>query len=152
MAATFRLQQVLDHKRRQEEEKTLELATLTAEHHRSETELRQLREKEEAQLQALQDVARARAIDPSRLDAALSYLDALEGSISRQVELVQSIEERVLESRGGLVEILKEKQLLEKLEQQQAAEARGVERRHEGNQLDEIAAQRFLRNSTEEAT
>ncbi len=84
MAGKFRLQQVLDLKRRQEEEKTLELATLTAEQRRCELALRELREKEEEQLQALQDVARSRAIDPSRLDAALTYLDALEDSIARQ--------------------------------------------------------------------
>ncbi len=55
----------------------------------------------------------------------------------------------MLESRDGLIEILKEKQLLEKLEQQHSAEAHSVERRLEGNQLDEIAAQRFLRNRGE---
>jgi flagellar export protein FliJ len=145
MAGKFRLQQVLDHKRRQEEEKTLELATLTAEQRRSESELRQLRDKEEAQLQALQDIARVGAIDPSRLDSALWYLDAIEGSISRQLELVASLEEKVLESRDALIAILKEKQLLEKLEERQASAAREVEQRLEGNQLDEIAAQRFLR-------
>ena len=152
MAGKFRLQQVLDHKRRQEEEKTLELATLTAEQHRSESELRALRDKEEAQLQALQDIARVGAIDPSRLDSALWYLDSIEGSISRQLELVASLEEKVLESRDALISILKEKQLLEKLEERQASAAREVEPRREGNQLDEIAAQRFIRRgSAEEA-
>jgi len=50
MVGTFRLQQVLDHKRRQEEAKTLELATLTAEQRRTNDDLRTLRDKEEAQL------------------------------------------------------------------------------------------------------
>ena len=145
MSGKFRLQQVLDHKRRQEEEKTLELATLTAEQRRSEDTLRILREKEEAQLIALQQVARAGAIDPTHLDAALGYLDAIEGSISKQTELVALIEGRVLESRDALIEILKEKQLLEKLEQQHAAEQQAAETHRENGRLDDIAAQRYIR-------
>ena len=151
MAGTFRLQQVLDHKRRQEEAKTLELATLTAEQRRTNDDLRTLRDKEEAQLHSLQLVARAGAIDPSRLDAALGYLDVLEASITRQTEIVTAIEERVLEGRGELIAILKEKQLLEKLEQQHATERRGVENRRENGQFDELAAQRYIRASAASA-
>lgn len=145
MVGTFRLQQVLDHKRRQEEAKTLELATLAAEQRRSQDELRGLREKEGAQLHALQEIARCGAIDPTRLDAALGYLDAIESSIARQAEFVRSIEERVLEGRGELIAILKEKQLLEKLEHQHATDQRAAEHRRENGEFDEIAAQRHTR-------
>lgn len=145
MAGTFRLQQVLDHKRRQEEAKTLELATLNAEQRRTRDDLLTLREKEEAQLHSLQEIARAGALDPSRLEAALGYLDAIEASITRQTELVQALDGRVVEGRGELISILKEKQLLEKLEHQHAAEQRSVAARHANGQLDEIATQRYIR-------
>ena len=146
MAGTFRLQQVLEHKRGQEEAKTLELATLAAEHRRTQDDLRALREKQVAQLRALQG-AKAGAIDPSGLEAALGYLDAIEGWIVRQTELVTAIEDRVLGCRGELIAILKEKQLLEKLEHQHATEQRGAETRRENGQIDEIAAQRFARSA-----
>jgi flagellar export protein FliJ len=148
----FRLQQVLEHKRRQEEAKTLELATLSAEQRRSHDDLRGLRDKEEAQLHALQESARAGAIDPRRLDSALGYLDSIEASIARQSELVSELAERVLEGRGELIAILKEKQLLEKLEQQHAADQRGVANRRENGQFDEIAAQRYIRRGVGEVS
>lgn len=145
----FRLQQVLDHKRRQEEAKTLQLATLTAEQRRTRDDLLALREKEEAQLHSLQEIARTGAIDPSRLDAALGYLDSIEASISRQTELVYELEGRVLEGRGELISILKEKLLLEKLEQQHSAERRSAESRRENGEFDEIAAQRYIRGASQ---
>jgi flagellar export protein FliJ len=144
MGAPFRLQQVLEHKRRLEEAKTLELATLTAEQRRCRADLDALREKEEAQLAALQEIAKAGAVDPARLDAALAYLDNLEGSISRQAELADALEAKVLESRDELVGILKEKQMLERLQEEHAETARGDAQRREGAESDDLATRRFL--------
>jgi flagellar export protein FliJ len=144
MANGFRLQQVLDHKRRLEEAKTLELATLTAEQRSCQAQLERLREQEEVQLAALQEVAKASAVDPARLDAALAYLDSIEGSIARQMALAASLQEKVLESRDELVAILKEKQLLEKLQSQQETSERGEAQRREGNESDDLTSRRFL--------
>src|SRR5690606_18927246 len=140
----FRLQQVLDHKRREEEAKTLELASLTAEQRRLEDDLRRLREQEEQHLAALSAVSQTGAIDPSRVDRALTYLDAIEASIGEQLSHVAALESRVAASREALVGILKEKQLLERLREQHAGEAREAQQRRDTDQSDEMASQRYF--------
>jgi flagellar export protein FliJ len=149
MPAKFRLQQVLEHKRQQEEAQTLELAALAAEQRHMHDQLRTLRDKEEAQLQSMQDVARTGAINPAHFEQALVYLDAIEDSILQQLALIVCLDEKVLESRDVLISILKEKQLLEKLSSQHVEDVRLADRRSEGNQLDEIAGQRFQRGAGE---
>ncbi|MQA00595.1 MAG: flagellar export protein FliJ [Dehalococcoidia bacterium] len=147
----FRLQQVLDHKRREEEAKTLELASLAAEQRRLEDDLHRLREQEEQQLASLSAVGQTGAIDASRVDRALSYLDAIEASISKQLAHVAALESRVSASREALVGILKEKQLLERLREQHAGEAREAQQRRETDQSDEMASQRHIRRTREGA-
>jgi flagellar export protein FliJ len=149
MPAKFRLQQVLEHKRQQEEEQTLELAALAAEQRVMQNQLRALRDKEEAQLVAMQEVARTGAINPGHFNQALLYLDAIEDAILQQLALIVCLDEKVLESRDVLIGILKEKQLLEKLHTQHVEDVRLADRRREGNQLDEIAGQRFQRGASE---
>ena len=140
---------MLRHASRQEERKQLELTTLAEEERRLREQLSQLRDKEQQQLRALPDRSRDGAIDPADLGAAVAYLGSIEGSIAEQMDVVSEVETRVLESREQLIEILREKQSLEKLKQRQADEAAAEEKHREAKSADEMTAARFQRRAQE---
>ena len=145
----FRLEQVLRHTLRQEEQKQLELRTLTEEERRLLEQLAQLREKEHHQLRTLSERSRERSIDPAELGATLAYLSAIEGSIDEQLDVVADVESKVLDSREQLIEILKEKQSLENLKQRQLDEAASEADRRASREMDDITSARFVRRARE---
>ena len=145
----FRLEQVLRHTLRQEEQKQLELRTLTEEERRLLEQLAQLREKEHQQLRTLSERGRERSIDPAELGATLAYLSAIEGSIDEQLDVVADVESKVLDSREQLIEILKEKQSLENLKQRQLDEAASEADRRASREMDDITSARFVRRARE---
>ncbi len=145
----FRLEQVLRHTLRQEEQKQLELRTLTEEERRLHDQLAQLREKEDQQLRTLSERSRDRSIDPVALDATLAYLSAIEGSIGEQLDVVADVESKVLDSREQLIEILKEKQSLENLKQRQLDAAASEADLRESKEMDDITSARFVRRARE---
>ncbi len=138
------LDSVLRLKQREEERKTLELATIAREEHGTREALRLLREKHHAQIRQLADAA-ARSIDPMRLEASRAYLHSLDGSIDLQRTHLVAVEQRVLESKDQLIEILKERRSLEMLEARHVAEERAEDGRRERNQNDEMNTQRYVR-------
>ena len=107
-------------------------------------------------MSAAQDIG-ALGITPEERELAAEIAGAIQRKLPRSVQredlqqaaLIVLIEEKVLESRDVLIGILKEKQLLEKLAAQHIEDLRLADRRHEGNQLDEIAGQRFQRGASE---
>ena len=145
----FRLEQVLDHARRQEEQKQIELKTLSEEERRLREQLIGLREKEELQVRSLSQRSREGAIEPAAIDTALAYLSAIEGSISEQVDVVAEVEQRVLESREQLIAILKERQSLENLKRRQQDDAAIEERRRQSKADDDLTSSRTLRRGRE---
>ena len=145
----FRLEQVLRHTLRQEEQKQLELRTLTEEERRLHEQLAQLREKEDQQLRTLSERSRDRSIDLAELDATLAYLSAIEGSIGEQLDVVADVESKVLDSREQLIEILKEKQSLENLKQRQLDAAASEADRRESREMDDNTSARFVRRARE---
>lgn len=145
----FRLEQVLRHTLRQEEQKQLELRTLTEEERRLHQQLAQLREKEDQQLRALSERSRGRSIDLAELDATLAYLSAIEGSIGEQLDVVADVESKVLDSREQLIEILREKQSLENLKQRQLDAAASEANRRESKEMDDMTSARFVRRARE---
>ncbi len=145
----FRLEQVLRHTLRQEEQKQQELRTLTEEERRLQEQLAQLREKEDQQLRTLSERSRDRSIDLAELDATLAYLSAIEGSIGEQLDVVADVESKVLDSREQLIEILKEKQSLENLKQRQLDAASSEADRRESKEMDDITSARFVRRARE---
>ncbi len=145
----FRLEQVLRHTLRQEEQKQLQLRTLTEEERRLREQLAQLREKEDQQLRALSGRSRGRSIDLAELDATLAYLSAIEGSIGEQLDVVADVESKVLDSREQLIEILREKQSLENLKQRQLDAAASEADRRESKEMDDMTSARFVRRARE---
>lgn len=145
----FRLEQVLEFRRRQEERQHLELKVLSEEERRLSGQLADLRAKEDQQLLTLAERSRSGLIEPTEFDAALAYLDAIEGSIDEQIDVVAQVQAKVLESREALIDILREKQVLENLKQRQAAAAAQEANRRESKATDDITSARFVRRARE---
>lgn len=143
----FRLSQVLRLKRREEEQKQLELAALAGEERRLRGRLTSLRERGHAQQRAVTDLRRGGAIDPRELRSALAYLESLQAEVDSHAELVTSVEVRVLQSRDQLIAILKEKQSLETLRRKHEASVEREEALRESRAVDELNSQRFLRRA-----
>ena len=95
------LDSVLRLKQREEERKTIELATIAKEERGTRDALQLLHEKHHAQLRQLAEAA-ARSIDPMRLEASRAYLYSLDGSIDLQRTHLVAVEQRVLESKDEL--------------------------------------------------
>lgn len=148
-ASEFRLEQVLRHAQRQEEQKQLELKSLAGEERRLRDQLASLRDRERAQIRSLIDGGRDGPIDPAEMDDALAYLDAIAGRIGERLGAVEGVKTRVTESREQLVELLKETRTLENLKQQAAAEAAADERRREARATDDLTSARFARRRRE---
>lgn len=138
------LDSVLRLKQREEERKTIELATIAEEERHVRDELQLLREKHHAQLSQIAEAA-ARAIDPMELEASRAYLHSLDGSIDVQRTHLVAVEQRVLESKDQLIEILKERKALEMLEERHVTEERAEDGLRERNQNDEMNTQRYVR-------
>ncbi len=145
----FRLEQVLEFRRRQEERKHLELKVLSEEERRLFGQLADLRAKEDQQLLTLAERSRSGPIEPTEFDAALAYLDAIEGSIDEQIDIVAQVQAKVLESREALIDILRDKQALEHLKQRQAEAATQEEGRRESKASDDMTSARFVRRARE---
>ena len=149
MARPFRLQSLLEHKRQQEEQQTLALASLDAQYRAVREALEALRLEEEQQLVQIATLAQGGRLDAEQYRTAISYLDRLEGSIAQQTEALTEAEERVLESRDALVGILKEKRSLERLREKHATEATLEEGRREAGRVDDITSARYARRAGE---
>lgn len=143
----FRLQPLLDHKRQQEEQKTLELARLADEERRAREALDAMRREEQAHLRALESLARQGAIDPGRYQATTMYLEYLHRAIDRQTGLLDGVMADVDGRRLELQHLLKEKRSLERLRERRAEEAALDEARREARRVDEQTTARHVRRA-----
>lgn len=145
----FRLEQVLKHASRREEQAQMRLGTAAAEERTLREQLGRLREHEQAQLRSLAESGRQGAISPAKLDAGQQYLTVIEGSITQQLDVVDEVQARVLETREQLVAILQEKRSLENLKRKQLARAVIELDRREAREADDMTATRFVRRARE---
>ncbi|MBT5774102.1 MAG: flagellar export protein FliJ [Dehalococcoidia bacterium] len=145
MSDAFRLQQLLDLRRRAEEEKAISLATAEAEHQHLQFALQMLLPQEAAQLASMASAGSTGSLDPVNVEATRLYLEHLEGSIQRQHEQMAEVSVRVNAQRAELIEATREKRLLERLEERHDETVATEASRLENAQTDEIAAQRHRR-------
>lgn len=148
-APEFRLEEVLRRARQQEEQKQLELKTLTDEQRRLNERLAGLHEKEEHQLRTMAARYRAGGIEPAEIDAALTYLSSIELSITDHLDVAAGVQARVLESRDQLIEILREKQSLQNLKRRHQDAAAIEDGRREAKADDDMTSVRFARRAKE---
>ncbi len=147
MTRAFRLQSLLDYRRQLEEERTRMLAEATQAESEARLALDARRSERDAQAQAIADGALAGSFDAPTYVQSLAYLDALDLSIRRQVEVLAAARTRVSADRERLVEVLKEKQSLERLRDRQAAEAALEDGRREARDVDDLNTGRYVRRA-----
>jgi len=145
MSETFRLRQLLDLRRRAEEEKAIALATVEAEQQHSQFALQQLLSQEAAQLASMAEVGRGQPLDPVNVEATRQYLQHLEDSIVQQRQQLAEVSARVEARRSELVEATREKRLLEQMEERHDESVAAAANRRENARIDELAAQRHQR-------
>ena len=137
----FRLVQVLERERQQEELKQRELSSL-AQQRRGAQEALQALLRQAQELRETMTRRRRERIDAAQLDQARSYLDSMAESIRQQEDVMRALEEQVLSSREALVETLRRKRMLERLQGRHEAEVSAGEQRREGLAADELTAVR----------
>ncbi len=139
----FRLQTVLDIKRRREEQLAAELADLLARLLRERQVLDSLRRDREA---AGAEMARLNGrLDIDDVRSRERYRARLEEAITQQIEAMQLIQEQIDACRIRLVEAARERQALDNLYERQKTAHRQEEARLEQAFLDEIATGRVAR-------
>lgn len=144
----FRLEQVLQHTMRREEQEQVALSAVSREEQRQRERLERMRERLARQLRFVAEQTARSALDPAGAESAQRYLGTLEDSIDAQADIVSQMESRVLESRDQLVDTLKEKQSLEHLKQQQLAREAIEAARREAKAMDDITSARFARRES----
>jgi len=145
MSESFRLGQVLGHARLKEEAKAAELATVEAEYRRAALALGQLQEQETSQLAALAEATRVGALDPAATEASRHYLARLEQQVTEQLAQVAALEVRVEDHRIALLDVAREKRLLERLEERHNEDQAADSARRESTRSDELSGQRHQR-------
>jgi flagellar protein FliJ len=139
----FRLGQVLDHKRRLEEQRELELQRLVAAEAQLRGELEDLHVRLDSQLGDVAERARAGVVDAAELEAASRYVNRLEGLMEQQRALLADSAAGVAVSRDALVLALQERRALELLQERQDSAARRESNRREERAVDDLNAARF---------
>ncbi len=136
----FRLEKVLEVRRRKEEEKEKELASLKKELRREEEFLEKLRK--ETSLIAERIGAFQKVDDESlnleELRREYDYLEVLRNKITRHLNTVEKLMIKIEEKRKELIEASKERKIMEKLKDKQYRKFRSEEERKERKVLDEI--------------
>ncbi len=142
-AQGFRLGQVLEHKRRIEEQRQLALQHVMAEQERLAIELEDLQHRLEAQIAASSDQAQRSSVNAAGLEAASRYAARLQALIDKQHALLEEAAAQVAERRAALMVALQERRSLELLQERQEAAARVEEQRREERVVDELNTARF---------
>jgi flagellar FliJ protein len=145
MERRFRLEPVLSFRRDREEALQLELAALMAE---QQAELSRLELLCRASTQAMDDLfglqVRPRADVPA-IEQGLLYLEALNGAIASQREVVDGVSVRVEAKRQEVVAAMQDRKAIEKLKERHEQAYAAWARRVEESALDDMATIRYHR-------
>ncbi len=149
MVKPFRLRALLELKQRMEEVRQQELAAL----------LQQRRLAEEALLLSEQQLAQQHAalaarskggpLDMASVQHALAYIEGKHAAIAAQHAWAGELEASIVEQRSRLIDASREKRVLERLRDRQAASETLEADRREQRAADELVGQRFARQAWE---
>jgi flagellar FliJ protein len=139
----FRLGQVLEHRRRIEEQKQLALRVLLAEEQAVRASLQELHARVEAHVSTVSSRAHGEVIDASAMDDAERYLEQMEALIELRRADLDAAAEQVAAARAELVTALQERRALEMLQARQEAEARREAALREAREVDDITSARY---------
>jgi flagellar protein FliJ len=143
---TFKLQTSLDIKDKQEDQQKAELQRITAIHQENVEILKSL----ELKLYDIQNQIRycqtsSNNLNISEVTNLQEYLPFLKGKINTQIETIQMIEIEMEKAREVLIDISKEKKILEKLKFKHLEEYKKEMGRQEQILLDEMATNIYYR-------
>jgi flagellar export protein FliJ len=141
----FRLEQVLDLRRRAEEQQQLALHARIEEEARLRAELDDLVARREARIASLTAQRRRGPVDPKMLEATLNYVESVEIAIQQQNAEITAAQGRVEGQREALVAAMRDRQALEQLRDQHNAAAHRETDRREAKEVDDIVSARFAR-------
>lgn len=138
---SFRLQKLMDAKEGEERQKQRELGLEQSKLTEEERQLQQLdQQRDEAETGQRRLIGGAAKV--SDLLIQHTWQRSLDKQIRKQEEVVDKQETRVENARDILVEVSREKKLLEKLKQRRYDEHKMLNERDQQNQLDDIASRR----------
>lgn len=141
---SFRLEQVLNERKRRQEARQQELAGARQRLTEGEKTLRELRREADAARKRMERHSGAR-LSAQELRDEQAFLERLAGRIDDQDELVRSLAMDVTSSRDALSEALKEKKVIERLKEKHLLELAEEEKAAEGRAVDDIVTTRFVR-------
>lgn len=147
---TFRLQTVLEHRKRLEELAQLEHAKAKAAQLREEQTYASLREAEDGAFAELERQRMTGRLDIEALQFGMGYLDLLKVQLQRQEQVVTRVRRTTAQRRDQLVGALQDRKALERLREQRLDEFKLAENRREANDIDEMAVMRNRRVQQEQ--
>ncbi len=145
----FRLQKVMETTRAREELQKKELALALAEVERNEAMLERMLDKLAEELDAFSARHGSKAIRVSELMQYASYTDKQLGEINTQRDDIVKLAALVDEHRRKLLEISKDKKILERLKEKRYEEYRKKLRQVEQKFMDELSARSFHNGAQE---
>lgn len=143
-ARPFRFEPLLNFAERQEEQQMLVLANALHEEQTATAHLAALVEQREAEF-TRQSVDTL--VDPDQRQAVEAYLDRLGAQIDAQRGVLAEARDRVGQAREGLIELEREKQSLERLREQDEAQALDEANRREASIVDDLNMTRHVRHT-----
>jgi flagellar FliJ protein len=138
----FRLQLVLEHKKRLEEVAQVELAEAQAAQLKEEAALRQLSAAEAAAVAELERQCFTGRLNIEALQLGLGYVDILKAHIQRQTRIVARARQQAEAKREDLVTRLQERRTIEQLREQQREAFEREQARIETREADELVIMR----------
>lgn len=141
----FRLQPVLRHRERVEEQKQVELADAQRARQSEEEKLAALQGQEARAVELLEQQGMVGRLDVEFVKQGLSYLQTLAGDIDTQEEAVTEAQEQAEERRQETVRAMQDRKVLEKLRERGRQRWQQEVNREESRFLDELAVTRHKR-------
>jgi flagellar export protein FliJ len=141
----FRLQPILEHKRRLEEVAQVEHSLRLEAQQREEAALARLNEAEARTLRDLERQRRTGRLPVELLQLSLSLQDALKVQRARQATAVSKAQAAAAATRDALIGRVQERSILERLRERRLEEFTLEQQRVEGQQNDELIAGRVAR-------
>jgi flagellar protein FliJ len=145
----FRLGQVLDLKRRLEDQKQLELRALLAEEQALRAVIQHLRAQIDTHVTSMGARSRSGVVHASDLEDGERYLERLETLVQQRRADLEDSAARVSACRADLVTALQERRALELLQARQEAEARRETDRREAREVDDLVSARYALDQIE---
>ncbi len=146
-AQTFRLKKVLQYRQHLEELRAMELSKTQAAKHSAENQLKNLTATKEQMLnEQNREMQQTTTMPLSSLRIHNDYLQHLQGRIGQQKETLKALSKEEEKHRIKLQEAVKDRKIVEKLEDRFKAQRKAYISRLEAQKIDEVAIRKSPQN------